>query len=168
MNDIEWIVELEEYPHYFISTKGRVLSEYIKGGQGKTHNTLSQLISTKDKDGYFKVSLQNKKTNKRDCKYIHQLVCKTFNKRVEDKNIVDHINRIRTDNRLENLRWVNHRENCLNTSNVKGYSFCKKRNSWRSYISIEKNKVKSSKDFKTEEEAINWRKEMEKKYYKIL
>ncbi len=87
MNEIEWIVELEEYPHYFISTKGRVLSEYIKGGQGKTHNTLSQLISTKDKHGYFKVSLQNKKTNKRDCKYIHQLVCKTFNKRVEDKNI---------------------------------------------------------------------------------
>ena len=171
MSKIEWIIELEEYPHYFISNFGNIYSEYVKGGQGKIQDTLSKLNCVKDKHGYWKCSLQNKKTNKRDCKFIHQLVCKTFLERVEGKNQVDHINRIRTDNRLENLRWVNNRENNINTgisnrntSGVKGVSFCKDRNCWRGYISIEKNKTKS-KYFKKKEDAILWRKEMEKKYF---
>ena len=45
--------------------------------------------------------------------YIHKLVAKTFIKN-NDKKYVDHINRIRNDNRLENLRWVTCSENNKN------------------------------------------------------
>lgn len=46
---------------------------------------------------------------------VHRLVCEVFNgKAPENKNIVDHINRIRDDNKAKNLRWVTHKENMNN------------------------------------------------------
>jgi hypothetical protein len=47
--------------------------------------------------------------------YIHRLVALAFIPNHENKRVVDHINRNRTDNRVENLRWVTHSENKVNT-----------------------------------------------------
>lgn len=47
---------------------------------------------------------------------VHRLVAETFLIRVEGKDFVDHINRDKADNRLENLRWVSCSENNLNRS----------------------------------------------------
>ena len=47
--------------------------------------------------------------------FIHRLVAKYFIKqKYKDKYIIDHINRVRTDNRVCNLRYVNHKENMNN------------------------------------------------------
>lgn len=61
------------------------------------------------KDGYLVTELITGKTFR-----IHRIVKQTFDP-VEDFNhmIVDHINGIRTDNRLENLRWGSSEENTL-------------------------------------------------------
>lgn len=48
---------------------------------------------------------------------------------------VDHINRIRHDNRLINLRLVTNQQNMFNT-NAKGYSWHKARNKWSAQIHI--------------------------------
>ena len=62
-------------------------------------------------------------------KKVHRLLGLTFihNDDPENKPEIDHINRIRTDNRLENLKWADRSEQNLNqglrktnTSGVKG------------------------------------------------
>lgn len=78
-----------------------------------------------DKDGYKSVTLcPNNHERKRY--RVHRLVAMTF---IENKNNypeVDHINTIRDDNRVENLRWVNRSINQLNELTRKKLSLSKK------------------------------------------
>lgn len=60
-------------------------------------------------NGYQTVSLGRKNN-----KYIHRLVAEAFIPNPENKPEVDHINRIRNDNNIENLRWVTKKENDQN------------------------------------------------------
>ena len=65
------------------------------------------------KYGYKYFILFNSKD--REKVYIHRAVAKLFIPQPSpDKFIVDHINRNRTDNKVSNLRWVNHSENMIN------------------------------------------------------
>ena len=61
---------------------------------------------------------------------------------------IDHINRNRADNRIENLREVsrsqnnyNHPMRTDNTSGVRGVSWNKIKNKWRVYINVEKQRL---------------------------
>ena len=65
---------------------------------------------THDKDGYL-ITVINKKKYR-----IHRIVAETFLENVENKQFIDHINRVRDDNNVENLRWVTQQENKCNTS----------------------------------------------------
>lgn len=47
----------------------------------------------------------------KDLHTVHTLVAKSFLPLVDGKTHVDHINSIRTDNRVENLQWVTQSEN---------------------------------------------------------
>ena len=47
---------------------------------------------------------------------IHRLVAETFIPNPDNKQIVDHINKDRHDNRVENLRWVTSKENASTIS----------------------------------------------------
>lgn len=47
-------------------------------------------------------------------KLLHRLVAQAFVDNPDNHDTVDHINRIRTDNRSENLRWVTVSDNNLN------------------------------------------------------
>lgn len=84
------------------------------------------------------------------------------------KNDIDHINGIKTDNRLCNLRDVEHSENMKNrkVSKLNRYGVhgvYKEINRWR--VSIEANKKKHHIGcFKTFEEAVAARKDAEKHY----
>jgi len=44
----------------------------------------------------------------------HRLVAENYLPNPENKEQVDHINRVRHDNRVENLRWATRQENCEN------------------------------------------------------
>lgn len=74
--------------------------------------------------GYRVVNLY--KDGKPIKKFIHRLVVEAFIPNPENKPCVDHINTIRDDNRVENLRWANYIENNNNPITKKRMSEAQK------------------------------------------
>lgn len=70
----------------------------------------------KDTKGYLRVYLGKGKSEK-----IHRLVAQSFLLNPENKPQVDHINTIKTDNRVENLRWATNKENANNEKTKENY-----------------------------------------------
>mgnify|MGYP003417599997 CR=1 FL=1 len=60
--------------------------------------------------GYFKVRIKGK-----DYK-VHRLVAECYIPNPENKPFIDHINRNKVDNRVENLRWATNSDNQRNTT----------------------------------------------------
>lgn len=66
--------------------------------------------------GYYVVNLS--KDGKPHTKGVHILVAEAFLEKPEGKCEVDHINRNRKDNRVENLKWCTHKENMNNANTI--------------------------------------------------
>lgn len=63
-----------------------------------------------DEHGYYRVRITIDGTRYK--RSVHRLVCLAFHgKSTEDKNIVRHLNGIKSDNRPKNLCWGTHQEN---------------------------------------------------------
>lgn len=83
------------FPQYEISNQGNVRHVKFK----KTRKPLL------NKNGYLSLMLnKNDKKNSRAKVYLHRLVAEAFIG--QSKLSVDHINGVRTDNRVENLRYL--------------------------------------------------------------
>ncbi len=94
---------------------------------------------------------------------IHQFAFYTIYGYVPE--LIDHINRVKNDNRIINLREVTQQENNFNT-NAKGYSWHKRQKKWQA--SIRKDyKVIHLGCFEIEEEARNAYLEAKKIYHII-
>ena len=75
-----------------------------------THRILKESTQTK---GYLQVSLSG-------IKYLkHRLVALQWIDNPDNLPFVDHINGVKTDNRLDNLRWVTHLQNSNNNHTYK-------------------------------------------------
>ena len=98
----------------------------------------------KQTKGYLRISLRN--DNKQQKNYlIHRLIAEHYIPNPEGKPQVDHKNRNRTDNRVENLRWATNGENNHNkliqkhnTSGHKNISYHKTQHKWVFTKSYEK------------------------------
>jgi len=136
-------MEIQGFPDYLIYNDGRVWSS-VKGN-GRFMKT------NKNHDGYLQLRLLNRLTGKRHNKRISRLIAEHYIPNPENKPEVDHINRDRADNRLENLRWVDRAENNNNrgihkkySTNKSGHKFISwnnQRKRWRSFNRYFKSKT---------------------------
>lgn len=100
-------INIEGLGYYFVSNYGKIFNSYKKRLYG--HTNLQGYV-------FVRLLCNGKNTLFR----LHRLVCTTFNGiPTKNQNFVDHINRIRNDNKANNLRWVTHSENMKNKSNIK-------------------------------------------------
>lgn len=129
--------QIETYPNYSISNIGEIRND-------KTGRILKKTISS---DGYYRVGLfpNNKKI------LVHTLIAKYFipNPNLTEYTKIDHIDRNKLNNSLDNLRWCNNDLNNANrckvknitSSKYKGVSWEKQKESWRVQIYINKKRI---------------------------
>lgn len=100
---------------YEVSNMGRVksLNREFLCSNGQIKKNKEKILTPRDNGrGYLNVHLTKDGCHKH--LYVHRLVAEAFIPNPENKKEIDHINTIKTDNRVENLRWVTRYENCNN------------------------------------------------------
>jgi hypothetical protein len=147
--------------YYQVSNLGNVksLSRTILG-KNDTPTFLKEkmLKFSTSTNGYYQVILC--KNSDRKIFKVHSLVAICFLNHIPDGThnvVIDHINEIKTDNRIENLRLIGHRENVSrsikdSTSTYVGVSWSKNAKKWISQITID-GKTKYLGLFDNEEDA---------------
>ena len=125
----------EELEQVFEYKDGRLLRKPYTDSKGNRRN--SHIITNKvnTSDGYCEVRVKNRKM-----KY-HRIVWILCNGPIPENKVLDHINGIKSDNRLENLRITSNRENQHNlqrhrNGKLVGSCFNKKANKWQAEITI--------------------------------
>lgn len=95
----------------------RCCTNYEVSDTGAVRNRKSKKIlkGWKNVSGYWTVEVRND-DGKRHRTLTHTIVAEVFHKNGESKPVVDHKNRVRTDNHASNLRWATHSENSKNRS----------------------------------------------------
>lgn len=127
---------IENFANYEVSNFGNV----------RNSKTGRVLVPGRNKVGYYIVNLS--KDKKQVTNYVHTLVAKAFIPNPENKPCVDHINSVKTNNNVTNLRYATKRENSQNAvisrrnkSGCKGVGWNKKTKKWEAHIMINGSKV---------------------------
>lgn len=141
-------MQIENYENYLVFEDGFIMNS----------KTGKQIIPWSITGGYKQVQLCKSGADKNFL--VSRLVALAYIPNPENKPEVNHINRIRTDNRVENLEWNTRLENQQNMGvrkdNTSGEKNIRKEgNSYRFKKTV--NKKTYSKSFKTLEEAVIFR-----------
>lgn len=80
-------------PGYSVSNKGRVRKD-----------STGEIMVLSQNGGYCRITIS---------KHVHRLVAEAFLEKQTGKDWVDHIDGNRSNNNVENLRWVTPSENCM-------------------------------------------------------
>lgn len=109
MEKIEIWKEIPDFSNYEASTEGRIRSK--SGGH--------ILYTCKNNCDYDICCLY--KNNKPYCRPVHRLVAQTFLPNPYNLTDVDHLDNNKSNNTIENLHWLSHKDNCRKYFNEKKY-----------------------------------------------
>lgn len=106
---------------YEISNQGNLRSKdrfvkHYKEGYNRFYKGSIKKVRLSS-DGYLKCNLK-KDGNRYDFR-VHRLVAIAFLSNNQDYELVNHINGIKTDNRVENLEWCNAEQNMLHAIKIR-------------------------------------------------
>lgn len=117
------IIEINDFPGYFIGSDGKVWSNVGKGSRRDLNIIKNvdfyQIKPRETKNGYLRVYVRRKSDNKRVDLYIHRLVATYFIPNPENKRYVNHKDCNRHNNDFKNLEWVTVKENTSQTLSLK-------------------------------------------------
>ncbi len=143
----EYFRAVSVFTNYEVSSVGRV----------RNRNTGRILKLRTRKDGYIDVCLSKNGTTKR--LLVHRLVALAFIENPLEKPDVDHIDRNKSNNSIDNLRWSTTSENLMNSSKraftssiYKGVYFHGQSDRWRAQVRIN-GTANHLGNFRTEKEA---------------
>lgn len=91
-----------------IKSKGRTVSDI----NGRVLKYPEKILKQSNSNGYMVVQLSDINKSKRSLK-VHRLVAEAFIDNPLKLPVVNHINGVKSDNRLENLEWCTDKENTL-------------------------------------------------------
>lgn len=116
MENEEWRDVVGYEGKYKISSCGRVLAVgRIRSNFNKFYKE-HFLTIRKDHGGYYRAMLF--KDGKARFVPVHRLVAEAFISNPENKPQVDHIDGVRTNNQVDNLRWATNKENIRNPNTL--------------------------------------------------
>jgi hypothetical protein len=133
--------------------------EVSDDGQIRNAET-GRILKLRDTNGYKACHIT--RDGRTACYMVHRVVAKAFIPMIEGKNVVDHVDRDKTNNSVQNLRWTDTSTNNRNRSRFHsktdglhnitqtGNRFC---------VTFMQNRQTIRKSFETQEEAIAWRDE---------
>jgi len=138
-NEFENIKGYEDL--YKINKKGEIWSCYYK-------KNLKPLMTS---DTYYYVNLVDINNIRHKCR-VHRLLGLQYIPNPENKSDIDHIDRNRQNNSLDNLRWTTHKTNCNNIATGNGCVYLDKsttnkkgRDFWKASYSITIDGVRKAK-----------------------
>lgn len=91
--------------------KGQKGSYYVVD-DGHIYNESGKEIGSVNKNGYAVISSV----------LVHRIIWETFNGEIPEGYEIDHINTVRNDNRIENLRLATHKENSNNPLTIEHFT----------------------------------------------
>lgn len=133
--------------------KGKGNNNYSVSNLGNVRNNKTGRIlkNSIHPSGYIQIDLSYDRHIK-----VHKLVANAFIDNPENKPCIDHIDRNRSNNNVNNLRWVTYQENARNrkkmSNSLSKYKGIWLENRWRTRITIDGKGINLG-SYKTEEEA---------------
>jgi len=94
---------------YAVSNHGRIMAFYSKSSGKMNPKIMNPAL---DGSGYLRTVLYGKTIK------VHRIVAEVFIENKENKQTINHINGIKTDNHIQNLEWNTHSENCLHSFKI--------------------------------------------------